>query len=142
MVSTSTFTEANCRTSGGQRFRIDGAQFDNRIAGAALDAPRPYHQAGLAQRQFRRVEEHDLADLRLERVHAQGVGRGADRRINDSQLQLDAVGVLQQPEQLLDLFIVQGTHIVPRSLPRERTARECCTANVQVGFPVRPLRRQ
>src|SRR5207342_3729686 len=99
--------------------RIDGAQLDHRVASAALHAPRPHHYAGLAQRQVRRVEEHDLADLRFERVHAQRVGRGADSRIGDGQFQLDAVGMLHQPEQLLDLLGVQGAHLVVTVRPGE-----------------------
>jgi hypothetical protein len=123
MVSTSTFTEDGLPDFGRQRFRIDGAQLDHRVAFATLDAPRPHDHAGFAQCQGRRVEEDDLADLRLERVHAQGVGRGADSRVGNGQLQLDAVGLLHQPKQLLDLLVFQGLHLVPRSLPRERPTR-------------------
>jgi hypothetical protein len=53
------------------------------------------------------VEEEHLADLGVQRVHAEGVDRGATFGVGDGQLQLDTVGVAGQVEDLLQLAVGQ-----------------------------------
>ena len=87
---------------------VDGPQLHDRVVGSSLAPPGPGHQAGAIERQFRRVEEEDLAQVGVERVHAEGDDGRAPILIRHSQLQLDAVGALNQPDQLAKLLVGQG----------------------------------
>jgi hypothetical protein len=55
-----------------------------------------------------RVEEEDLADLRLEGVEFERRDGRLLFRLRDGQLQLDAVGSLEQFEQPCDLLVREG----------------------------------
>ncbi len=55
-----------------QRVGHHRAQLDDRVVALALDAPRPHDHPCLVQLEVGRVEEEDLADLRLERVEREG----------------------------------------------------------------------
>ena len=82
----------------------DRPQLDDRIARFALDPPRPHHDALIVERQIGRVEEHDLANLGLEHIHAEGGDRRRVIGVRHGQLQLDAVGSLDQSEHLRQLL--------------------------------------
>jgi hypothetical protein len=55
--------------------------------------------------ELRRVEEEDLADLRLERIELERRDGRSLVRLRHRQLQLDAVGSLEQVEQPHDLLV-------------------------------------
>ena len=51
-------------------------QREARILAVAVEPPAAEHEAAAEQRQLRRVEEVDEADVRVERVHAERLGGG------------------------------------------------------------------
>ena len=83
----------------------DRPQLDDRVPRLALDPPRSHHDPALVEREVRRVEERNLADLRIEHVHAKCQHRRSVVAVGHGQLQLHAVGSLDQPEQLGDLLV-------------------------------------
>src|SRR4051794_13318642 len=62
----------------------------------------------LVQRELGRVEEEDLANLRLQGVEAERAGGRELGGLGNRQLQLDGVHVLDQAEDLLEFFIGPG----------------------------------
>ena len=85
----------------------DRSQLDDRIAVLTLTPPGPDHDAGVVQRQLGRVEEEDLPHLRVERIDAQrraGAGPGG---LGQRELQLDAVGTLDEREDLGQFLVCQ-----------------------------------
>ena len=103
----------------------DRPQLDDRVTRFTLYPPRPHHHALIVERQIGRVEEHDLANLGLEHIHAErGDGRSVIS-VRHGQLELDAVGSLDQPEHLRQLFGGEHGcrllgHDYPSSLERPR----------------------
>ncbi len=94
----------------------DRPQLHDGVVALALDPPCANDDAVRAQLQIGRVEEEDLADLRLERVDAERCHRRLLMGLRDGELQLDAVGTLHQAEDLGDLCVRE-------SLPRGRPGR-------------------
>src|SRR6185436_3614148 len=80
-------------------------QLDDRVVRLALDPARPYHHAPLVQLEIRRIEEEDLADLRVERIDAERRSRGAHPGRRDREFELDGVRALDEPHELLELRI-------------------------------------
>jgi hypothetical protein len=66
----------------------------------------------LVESQLRRVEEVDLPDLGVERIHAQRRYSRPVIRVRHGDLQLDAVGAPDEAENLSDLLIreIGGGH--------------------------------
>ena len=58
------------RRSAGSSAGHDRPQLHDRVAALALDPARAHDDAVLVEREVRRIEEEDLADLRLQRIHA------------------------------------------------------------------------
>src|SRR6187551_2206219 len=90
-----------------------GPQLDDRVVWLALDPARTYHDPPLVELEIRGIEEEDLADLRVERIDAEGRSRGPHPRRRDRELELDGVRPLDQPHELLELRIGER-------LPRRR----------------------
>ena len=90
----------------------DRAQLDDGVAGLALDPARPRDDAVVVELEIRRVEEDDLPDLSLERIHAKSRHGGTLIRLGDCDLQLDAVGLLEGTEQLREL-LARERRLVP-----------------------------
>jgi len=89
----------------GQLARHDRAQLDDRVAALALDASRADDDAVGVEIEFGRVEEEDLADLRFERIELERLDGRPLVRLRDRQFQLDAVGSLEQVEQLHQVLV-------------------------------------
>ena len=89
----------------GQLARHDRAELDDRVAAPALDASRADDDAVGVEIELGRVEEEDLADLRLERIELERRYGRPLVRLRHRQLQLDAVGSLEQVEQLHEVVV-------------------------------------
>ena len=98
-ASTSTRKPPDRRRLVGQLGGDDRPQLHDRVVALALDAAGADDDAVLVEREVGRVEEEDLADLRLERVEPERDDRRAVVRLGHGQLQLDAVRVLDQLEE-------------------------------------------
>ena len=57
------------RAVAGSSAGYDGPQLDHRVVSLPLHAPSPNHHTALVEPQVRRVEEVDLADLAVQRIH-------------------------------------------------------------------------
>src|SRR5262249_28810350 len=79
-----------------------------RVASLALDPPRTDHDPLLVERERLRVEEEDLPDLRLQRIELKRRDGRALVRLWHRQLQLDAVGALEQLHELPDILVGEG----------------------------------
>jgi hypothetical protein len=66
----------------------------------------------LVQVQVRRIEEDDLAHLRIQGVDAEGLDRRALVGLGDGELELHAVGALEQAEQFRELLTGQPGRLV------------------------------
>ena len=86
----------DCRMSVGEFGRHHGPQLHDRVVALLLHPAGAGHDALLVQRQVRGVEEEHLPDLRVERVHAERLDRRALIGLRHGQLQLDAVGVVNE----------------------------------------------
>ena len=106
--------------------RDDRPELDDRIVALVLHPPGADHQARPVERQVGRVEEEDLADLGIDRVHAQCRDRRALIGLRDGELELDAVGAADQVAQLGELVVDE---------PRARHEAGATTA----GAPLRSL---
>ncbi len=82
----------------GQLARRHRAQLDDRVASLALDSSGADDDAVGVEIELGRVEEEDLADLRLERIELERRHGRLLMRLRHRQLQLDAVGALEQVE--------------------------------------------
>ena len=89
----------------GKLARHDRPQLHDRVVAAPLHATGPDDDSVLVQRQVGRVEEEDLADLCLEGIHAEGAHGRSVMLLRDRQLELRAVGAVEEGEQLLQLFV-------------------------------------
>ena len=99
---------------------IERAQLDHRVADAPLDPARAHDDARPIEREVGRVEEHDLADLGIERVEPERADRGSLLGGGHGELELDRVRALQQAHHLGELLVAQagasgrpGGHVDP-----------------------------
>jgi len=83
----------------------DRAQLDDRVVAFLLHAAGANDDTMLVQRQVRLVEEEHLADLSVQRNQPEGCHGRALIVLWHGQLELDAVGVLYQREQLSELLV-------------------------------------
>jgi hypothetical protein len=68
---------------------------------------RAHDDARPIEHEIGRVEEHDLADLRVERVEPKPSDRGTLLGGGDGELELDRIRALEQAHQLPELRIAQ-----------------------------------
>ena len=66
---------------------------------------RPNDEPALVQREVGRVEEEDLPYLRSKRIEPEGTGNREVLGLGDRRLQLDAVRIRDQVEQLCELVV-------------------------------------
>jgi hypothetical protein len=100
--------EARRAAESGRKFlRYDGPQLDDRVVSLSLDPACPNDDAALVERQVRRVEEEDLADLSIERVDPEGCPSSSFGH-GHGELELDTVGALDEREQLGELLSGEG----------------------------------
>ena len=91
----------------GQLRRDHRTQLHDRVVPLLLRSPRTHDEAALVEGELRRIEEEHLADLRLQWVEAERLNGRALVLLGNGQLQLDAVGALDQLVELLRLFGAQ-----------------------------------
>ena len=96
MASTSTTKLGETRKCSGISLGTTGRSLTTESSPLRLHAPRPGHHTGLVQLEVGRVEEEHLPDLRVERIHLEGRGRRPVGPFRNGQLQLDAVGILDE----------------------------------------------
>jgi hypothetical protein len=85
--------------------RHDRPQLHDAVARLALYPPGAQHHPMAVEGQVRRVEEVDLPDLGFQRIDPEGRDRGVVRGLGQGQLQLDAVGFLDQLHDLGQLLV-------------------------------------
>ena len=112
IASTSTPNDGDRRSSAGSAAGSTGRSLTTDVVALVLHAAGAHDDARLVERQVGRVEEEDLPDLGVERIDAEPLQRGALLVLGDRQLELDAVGVLGQREQLGRLFVRDQAVIV------------------------------
>ena len=105
IASTSTTMLGESRNSCGKLGWNDRPELDDGVVAFLLDPAGAGDHALLIERQARRVEEVNLADLGLQRVHVERLDGRALIRLGNRQLQLHAVGVVHQAEQLAQLIV-------------------------------------
>jgi hypothetical protein len=88
--------------------RIDGPKLDRGVVESDLHSPRSHHDPGLVECEVGRVEEHDLADLCVQRIDAQAVHDPTPSIGRHGELQLDGVDLLEQREELDELLGVEA----------------------------------
>ena len=101
--------------------RDDRPQLHDRVVALPLNPPRPHDNPASIEREVRRIEEHDLPNLRLERVHPQPHHGRAMLQLGHRQLQLDAVRGRKHREQFDQLLLRERSP--PRALARLRHPR-------------------
>ncbi len=89
----------------GQIGRDDRAQLDHGVVAAPLHPPGPHDDAGTVERQVGGVEEVHLPDLRRERVEVERDDQRAPLGVGQRELELDAVGLLDQGERLEQVLV-------------------------------------
>jgi hypothetical protein len=80
-------------------------QLDDRVVALALDAAGAHDDPRVLEREVRRVEEVHEADLRVERIETERLDGGALLTRVDAQLELDAVGLVHELEELDELLL-------------------------------------
>ena len=90
---------------GRQLLRDNRAQLHDRIVALSLDTAGTDDDAALVERQLRRVEEVDLPNLSVERIHPERRRSAAPVGHRHRQLELDAVGAFRQRDQLGEILI-------------------------------------
>ena len=104
-ASTSTLKPGDRRTAFGSSAGTTGRSFTTESSPLPCDRRARTTTPCLVEREVRRVEEEDLPDLGIQRVEFEGHDRRALVQLRDRQLQLDGVGLLEQREQPLALFL-------------------------------------
>ena len=103
IASTSTLKLFEARNSASS-LGTTGRSFTT-VSPFVLPASGPDDHACGVQRQLGRIEEEHLADLRVERVDAQRPRGVGSRALVDGELELDAVGVFDQAQDRLEVFV-------------------------------------
>ena len=81
------------------------SQLHDRVVPPPLHTPGTRNHAGLVQRELRSVEEEHLPDLRIKRIHVERDGALREIRVRNGELELDAVGLFDEAEQLDELVV-------------------------------------
>jgi hypothetical protein len=82
----------------------DGTKLHDGVGRLSLDTTGSHHHTVLVEQQVGRIEEDDLTDLSIERIHAQPGHRRPPVPIGHAELQLDAVGALEELQDRRDLL--------------------------------------
>ena len=85
--------------------RVDRTELHDRVARPSLDSPRTSNHADGVQIEVGCVEEEHLPDLCLERIEAEAGDRGSVVGGGNRELQLDAVRLLRELEELDELLV-------------------------------------